>query len=69
MYNEKNVINCIFHARADSSKKYIVLGEQSIRETDEKTPFRGWTLASIAENFNNGSWIVISSPNKIYEVW
>lgn len=69
IYNEENVIGCTFYPKGNSSDKYIVLGEKSMRKIGGETPFSGWSLSTIADNFNNGSWIVISSLNKIYEVW
>jgi hypothetical protein len=69
IYNEENVIGCTFYPKGNSSDKYIILGEKSMRKIGEETLFSGWSLFTIANNFNNGSWIVISSPKLIHEVW
>lgn len=67
-YTKENIIGITF---LQSNKTYEVIGENKLKDLSNNNIISGWSLESVANNFNNfsNSWQVINSPTQIHELW
>jgi hypothetical protein len=69
MVTEQDLYNGLFFKSGRYEYRIYNLEKGTIQSIDSKTIYGGYTKKHMCSYFNGGSWILLSTLTKTYELW